>query len=92
MLSRVFLHYNFKNVTHFKYIKSLKSSYFNRFWRCFYKFIFCYLLPKIAHEIVYKNEFITFFKKEKSIGELKELDTPKRNYLIPLLEIDMKGK
>ena len=33
-----------------------------------------------------------FLKKEKAIEELKELNNPKRNYLVPLLQIDMKGK
>lgn len=33
-----------------------------------------------------------FLKKENGIEELKELKNPKRNYLIPLLKIDMKGK
>lgn len=33
-----------------------------------------------------------FFKKENAIEELKELNNPKRNYLIPLLQMDMKGK
>ena len=31
-----------------------------------------------------------FLKKEKAIEELKELNNPKRNYLVPLLQIDMK--
>ena len=36
-----------------------------------------------------------FLKKENGIEELKELKelkNPKRNYLIPLLKIDMKGE
>lgn len=33
-----------------------------------------------------------FLKKEKAIEELKKLNNPKRNYLVPLLQINMKGK
>ena len=33
-----------------------------------------------------------FLKKENGIEDLKELKNPKRNYLIPLLKIDMKGE
>ena len=33
-----------------------------------------------------------FLKKENGIEELKKLGNPKRNYLIPLLKIDMKGE
>lgn len=41
-------------------------------------------------EIEFKE--IHFLKKESAIEELKALNNPKRNYLIPLLQMDLKGK
>lgn len=40
-------------------------------------------------EIEFKK--LHFLKKEKALEELKELNNPKRNYLIPLLQMDLKG-
>ena len=39
-------------------------------------------------EIEFKK--LHFLKKKNAIEELKKLNNPKRNYLIPLLQMDMK--
>ena len=40
-------------------------------------------------EVEFKK--LHFFKKENAVGELNKLSNPKRNYLIPLLQMDSKG-
>lgn len=40
-------------------------------------------------EVEFKR--LHFLRKEKAIEELKKLNNPKRNYLMPLLQIDLRG-
>lgn len=40
-------------------------------------------------EVEFKK--LHFLKKENAIKELEQLNNPKRNYLMPLLQMDMKG-
>ncbi len=40
-------------------------------------------------EIEFKKLY--FLKKENAVEELRKLSNPKRNYLIPLLQVDLKG-
>ena len=57
------------------------QNYFNNYYK---------YLKENNLEVEFKK--LHFFKKENAVKELKELKNPKRNYLIPLLKIDMKGK
>ena len=57
------------------------QNYFNNYYK---------YLKENNLEVEFKK--LHFFKKENAVKELNELKNPKRNYLIPLLKIDMKGK
>lgn len=54
------------------------------YFECYYKY-----LKENNLEIEFKK--LHFLKKEKAVEELKKLNKPKRNYLIPLLQMDLKG-
>lgn len=56
-----------------------------KYFESYYKY-----LKENNLEVEFKK--LHFFKKENVVEELKKLNNPKRNYLIPLLQMDMKGK
>ena len=62
----------------------LKAEEMRKYYESYYKY-----LEENNLEIEFKK--LHFFKKEKAVEDLKKLDNPRRNYLMPLLQIDLKG-
>ena len=56
------------------------KKYFEKYYR---------YLKKDNLELEFKK--LHFLKKDNAVEELKKLSNPRRNYLIPLLQIDSKG-
>lgn len=63
---------------------NMTAEEMKRYFEDYYKY-----LKENNLEIEFKK--LHFLKKEDAVEELKKIDNPRRNYLIPLLQIDLKG-